>query len=406
MSRKYPGGLIRKTPPTITPPVDGEGGSAPGVWTLNQASYYIKQGTWPLPTLPRALYSWGNSFYGESGHNDTVKRSSPTQIGALTDWNALGAAVSSSFAVKTDGTLWAWGLGSNGELGISVAGPGVYRSSPVQIGALTNWSSVTGGNNSAWAIKTDSTLWGWGQNQFGAIGDGTANPKSSPVQIGSLTNWSKVSGMDYGFIALKTDGTLWTCGFNNAGQLGQNNTISRSSPVQVGALTTWSSIGGSASFWIATQTNGTLWACGQNSDGQLGNTSVNSASSPVQVGALTNWSRVGPLRERTSFAIKTDGTLWGWGRNGWGQVGDGTTTYRSSPVQIGALTTWLNVGGGQYFALATKTDGTLWAWGINNNGQLGQNNVAPKSSPVQIGSGTDWYTFSAGNNTPLAITRG
>jgi hypothetical protein len=129
MSDRYPGGLIRKTPPTITPPVDGEGGSAPGIWTLEQVAYYTKEGEWPKPVLPRELYAWGSNFYGSLGQDDKIYRSSPTQVGAFINWAQVSKASSNTAAVKTDGTLWTWGFGSQGRLGLNDT---VSRSSPVQ----------------------------------------------------------------------------------------------------------------------------------------------------------------------------------------------------------------------------------------------------------------------------------
>jgi hypothetical protein len=152
MSDRYPGGLIRKTPPTITPPVDGEGGSAPGIWTLEQVAYYTKEGEWPKPVLPRELYAWGSNFYGSLGQDDKIYRSSPTQVGAFINWAQVSKASSNTAAVKTDGTLWTWGFGSQGRLGLNDT---VSRSSPVQVGALTNWSQVSiGGGGQTGAVPS------------------------------------------------------------------------------------------------------------------------------------------------------------------------------------------------------------------------------------------------------------
>ena len=117
MSDRYPGGLIRKTPPTITPPVDGEGGSASGIWTMEQVAYYIKEGTWPKPPIPRELYTWGDSSpNGQLGLGDTVDRSSPVQVAGNT-WAQVSSGLAQIAAIKTDGTLWMWGAGSVGQLG-------------------------------------------------------------------------------------------------------------------------------------------------------------------------------------------------------------------------------------------------------------------------------------------------
>ena len=128
-----------------------------------------------------------------------------------------------------------------------------------------------------------------------------------------------------------------------------------------------------AGLWTLQGINN-LWSWGYNNKGQLGQSNVINRSSPVQIGALTTWSNIS-VGIFSCLAIKTDGTLWSWGRNDFGQLGQSDRVYRSSPVQVGALTTWSKIRVGQYSCLATKTDGTLWSWGHNNAGQLGQNDI-------------------------------
>jgi alpha-tubulin suppressor-like RCC1 family protein len=301
------------------------------------------------------LWSWGTNDYGALGDNTVLARSSPVQVGALTTWSKISIFNSndSVTAIKTDGTIWTWGNNTYGQLGDNT---GVDKSSPIQLGALTTWSQSASGGFQTLAIKTDGTLWSWGTNDYGQLGDNTRINKSSPIQVGALTTWSKIaSGRKYA-IAIKTDGTLWSFGYGTVGNLGDGTAVHRSSPVQVGSLTTWSQISASFQHSAAIKTDGTIWTWGYNNYGQLGDSTTIDRSSPTQIGALTTWSQISVGSSALCIAIKTDGTMWGWGKNNYGQLGDNTQTYRSSPVQIGAQTTWAKIAAGdlQGFGIAAS----------------------------------------------------
>ena len=316
-----------------------------------------------------------------------------------------------------DGSLWAWGGGHNGKLGL---GDTTNRSSPSQVGDLTDWIDVGAYFRGGLAVKADGTLWSWGDNAYGQLANGNTTGSSSPAQVGSLTNWFQVEGGEEHAIAIKTDGTLWAWGRNNEGQLGVGDTTDRCSPVQVGSLTDWKGMssdnltaGTPIKISVGFDTNlvikddGTLWTWGNGNYGQLGTGSITDTSSPVQVGSLTNWASIqGPSAEDPQVvAVKTDGTLWAWGANNYGQAGQGSTTTDgySSPVQIGSLTTWKYLATPGNGVLASKTDGTLWAWGQNNVGQLGLGNTTNYSSPVQVGSLTNWGAITSGDKLMRAI---
>ena len=369
----------------------------------------IKPGFNPLAaqttTYTYGLFTWGNNSNGQLGLGNTTYRSSPNQVGALTTWSKIAGGGAGggthTIAVKTDGTLWTWGMNGSGQLGI---GGATSYSSPKQVGALTTWSKIAAGRAYTVSVKTDGTLWTWGDNNVGQLGLGNITNYSSPKQVGALTTWLAISGGGYSHtIAVKTDGTLWTWGRNTEGQLGLGNTTGRSSPVQVGALTTWSTVAAGYAHTIAVKTDGTLWTWGRNDRGQLGLGDTTYKSSPNQVGSLTTWSKVSAGAHH-SISVKTDGTLWTWGRNNDGQSGLGNTTYYSSPKQVGALTTWSLVeGSGNDRNLAIKTDGTLWAWGRNGSGQLGLGNTTNYSSPKQVGSLTTWSAIAAGDNHTVSL---
>ena len=364
----------------------------------------------PGRTSP-GLYAWGENFWGEMGVDNRVKYSSPVQVGALTNWRQVSCGYRrTTSAIKTDGTLWTWGYNGPGALGVNVPNINVHYSSPVQVGSLNNWKRVTSGWYQAAAIKTNGTLWMWGDN-FNGVGNlGTGvNTRvyySSPVQVGSLTNWRQVELGCYSTLAIKTDGTLWVWGRNDEGALGLNNQANYSSPVQVGALTNWKQISTFAYHVAAVKTDGTLWTWGYNSNGELGLNNIIRYSSPVQVGSLTTWKSVSASAYNT-FALKTDGTLWAWGQNYDGQLGLGDTIDRSSPVQIGSMTNWKTAACGYTPGyVAIKTDGTMWAWGSNWYGALGNGTVnISYSSPIQVGSLTSWKHVACGYSV-VAIADG
>jgi alpha-tubulin suppressor-like RCC1 family protein/uncharacterized protein YunC (DUF1805 family) len=360
----------------------------------------------------RTLYAWGRNYKGLLGLNQAhdFMLSSPVQIPG-TNWvqiSSLGRDGSHFNMIKNDNTLWSWGYNDFGMLGQNNR---TNYSSPVQVGSDTTWDS--GGATkygTSFGVKTDGTLWSWGRNLYGELGlnEGTNAHKSSPVQVPGTT-WA--SGHTKGASSyltraqIKTDGTLWAWGNNDNGILGQNDIVQYSSPVQIPG-TTWSIVGCNYKNIFAIKTNGELWAWGSNYRGLLGQNqahNVGHRSSPVQIPG-TNWSKLGGANA-TMAAIKTDGTLWCWGTGGSGEIGNnigGPGKHHSSPVQVPG-TTWSEIGGGSMEMLATKTDNTLWAWGSNTYGGLGQNNRTNYSSPTQI-PGTNW-TVTRGNLVNLAIQK-
>ena len=309
--------------------------------------------------------------------------------------------------IFSEGGLWNWGYNVYGQLGDSTTITG--RSSPVQtIAGGTNWKQVAAGYSHNAAIKTDGTLWTWGYNVYGELGDSTRTNRSSPIQtIAGGTNWKQVASGAIHAAAIKTDGTLWTWGYNSNGQLGDSTITNRSSPVQtIAGGTNWKQVAGGYYHTAAIKTDGTLWLCGYNVSGCLGDsTTITGRSSPVQtIAGGTNWKQVAGGNGHTE-AIKTDGTLWTWGYNSYGNLGDSTTVAKSSPVQtIAGGTNWKQVAGGYFLTEAIKTDGTLWTWGYNIYGGLGDSTITNRSSPIQtISGGTNWKQVACGYANTIAI---
>ena len=337
-------------------------------------------------------YVWGNNGTGALGQNNTVNQSSPIQIPGAWD------RIQGNIGIKNDGTAWAWGHNASGLVGDNSR---TNRSSPIQIPG--SWSFIGQSPAQSYGIKTDGTLWTWGLNEKGCLGLNQNDVhRSSPTQVPGTT-WSSISIGDSDSsghaLATKTDGTLWSWGYNDGGALGQGNRTQYSSPVQIPG-TTWSTAYYAVSVTAANgsyavRTDGTLWSWGS-TNGNIGQNDNTNYSSPRQIPGTT-WRSVHGQQSapgiRQAFATKTDGTMWSWGSGTNGGLGQGNNTSYNSPKQIGNDTNWssktysISSKGGGVFV---KTDGTLWSWGYNGGGYLGHNNTTSYNSPRQIGADTSW----------------
>ena len=360
------------------------------------------------------LWVWGSNGAGQLGINTTIERNTPvTTIAGGTNWKQISAGNSFMAAIKTDGTLWTWGDDGFGRLGTNGSGS---RSTPVTtfIGG-TDWKQVVCGHDSAAAIKTDGSLWTWGRNEWGQLGNnlsGDANNRNTPVTtFTGGNNWKQVA-IGYRFVgAVKTDGTLWMWGAGFGGNLGRGNTSSSAVPAQTSAGgTDWKQVTCGQYHTLAVKTDGTLWVWGDNASGELGINQGNvTRNTPVTTFAGgTDWKQVSapPGQGATSAAIKTNGTLWTWGNNSQGTLGtNDNTPNRSTPVTTFAGgTNWKQVACGQNHIMAVKTDGTLWGWGNNSAGKLGTNDGSAKFAPVTtFAGGNNWKQVSAGNLHTAAI---
>jgi alpha-tubulin suppressor-like RCC1 family protein len=353
------------------------------------------------------LWTWGDNGSGQLGNNTTTINGNPAQtISFGTNWKQGSCGDGHVATIKTDGTLWTWGINTYGQLGDSLT---FSKSTPAQTTAGgTNWKQSACGTYHTAAIKTDGTLWLWGSNFYGEIGNNTINNYASPIQTTAFgSNWKQVTCGNSLTAAIKADGTLWTWGLNSSGQLGDNGIVKKSSPVQTTAFgSNWKQVSCGGQHIAAIKTDGTLWTWGYNLYGQLGNNTITNNSSPIQTIAYgTNWKQVACGNFHT-VAIKTDGTLWTWGYNTHGELGDNSINHKSSPVQTTAFgSNWKQVAGGKEHTTAIKTNGTLWCWGRNAWGDIGDNTTTDRSSPVQTTAfGSNWKQTAAGNGFTVAIT--
>jgi alpha-tubulin suppressor-like RCC1 family protein len=281
-----------------------------------------------------------------------------------------------SLAVLPDHTLWAWGLNNFGQLGNTESGVSgtnqIFRNTPQLIGPLGTNGSVN--TNAVWA----------------SVSAGGRGADVATNQPGGFS------------LALQTNGSLWAWGANHFGQLGIGSTNLQRTPAPVGSDSNWFQVEAGATHTLALKRDGSLWAWGANNVGQLGFGNTNATSVPLRVGGESAWVeiRAGGF---FSLARRADGSIWAWGANNNGQLGLSTTANRSSPTMVGTNLDWAALSAGVGHSMALTTNGTLWAWGQNNFGQLGNSTDTPAIGLVQIGTDTDWLLPEAGNFHSFAL---
>jgi len=345
------------------------------------------------------LYSWGlnNSsqlaYSGSSfGANTTPRRAQA--LTSTQNWSSIASGSSFGLGILSDGSLYAWGSNADGQCGI----PGsLTYTTPTQIGSDL-WASVACGGRHSLGIKDDGTLWAWGARQDGVLGiSGLTTNQATPALVSS-DSWTSVAASAYNSFAIKSNGTLWGWGMNIDEYLMPED--DQSGPINQIGSATWSKISASMSFasyigrhFAGIQSDGTLWTWGYNTVGQLGDGTQVDKLTPTQIGSDT-WNDVA-ARDGGCIAIKDDGTLWAWGSNTNGQVGDGTTTTRFSPVVISSET-WSSVA----VSAAIKSDNTLWTWGYNLYGTVGDGTTQNALSPVRV-SHVEWEQIASANQLSM-----
>jgi alpha-tubulin suppressor-like RCC1 family protein len=303
-----------------------------------------------------------------------------------------------SVGIQSNGTLWAWGLNSSGQLG---DGTTTNRTVPTQIGTDTDWVYVAAGPNSTYAIKQNGTLWAWGGNDKGQLSDGTTTPRLLPAQVLPGTTWSKVSAGDKILIAQKTDGTLWSCG--QGGVIGFNDSTDKYTLEQINTDTDWQDFNCVHNHTVLMKYNHTIWGFGNGDLGRLVTGNDGGYGIPTQLVIGTDWTQA-ITSSRASLFKKTNGTIWGAGDNGVGQLGFGIfNTFNYTLQQIGTATDWASIESSTDHTMAIKTNGTLWATGYNPNGQLGIGTTSNVNVFTQVGTATNWAKVRCSRRHTLAL---
>jgi alpha-tubulin suppressor-like RCC1 family protein len=347
-------------------------------------------------------YIFGDNTWGQIG-NAALGASSATPyvVGGNATWKSIALGGAHALAVKSDGTLWAWGYNFNGQLGDGYNGSvqnHLYQSTPEKIGTVT-WSAVVAGESHSMALDSAASpaLYAWGQNAYGQLGLGTTADSLAPgtaskIAAPSGTKWLSIAAGARHSMALRSDGKILTWGDDTFGQLGNWSVPSPpilSTPTAViGIPKPPVAIASGSYHSLAILNDGTLWSWGKNTNGQLGYSTASQvdptySAFPTQVGVNNDWSAVSGGGTHT-LALRGQ-TLWAWGGNAHGQLGNNTTTDSPSPVQIGTSNQWIAVAAGKYHSMAIDTNNKLWTWGRNAEGQLGNGTtVGPVLVPTMI----------------------
>lgn len=318
-------------------------------------------------------------------------------------YSVASAGSEHSLAIRADGTLWAWGGNLFGQVG---DGSLKNISKPIMVGTAKNWVALASGEFHNLALRSDGTLWSWGYNLNGQLGDGTPGlNKSVPAKVGNLTTWTAVAAGKAHSVALKKDGTLWTWGRNFSGQLGDGTLSDRSLPVQIknpiNPQTKWIAIAAGAENTFARDVDGNLWAWGSSQSGLFDSgQGVEPITTPTRLGGGP-WVATAAGRLH-ALTIRADGALFSGGDNAHGQLG---LPGKSGPTagQVGTEFNWSAIAAGDFHSLGIRTDGTLWSWGKNEAGQLGDGSNQKLDSPKKVGNESTWIKLSAGATHSLAI---
>ncbi|MGD9728673.1 MAG: RCC1 domain-containing protein [Gammaproteobacteria bacterium] len=310
------------------------------------------------------VWGWGNHDEWQLGVDDYVY-DGIVQADSISNVRAVEAGTHHTVALKHDGTVWIWGTLAGG-CSACPYGVGVWET-PVQVSGLTGVIAISAGGSHSLALKSDGTVWAWATNSNGQLGDGTTTNRNSPVQVSDLSGVIAIAAGYSHSLALKSDGTVWAWGYNGQGQLGDDSSTDRSTPVQVSNLTGVVAIGAggdaNGGHSMALKVDGTVWAWGYNGQGQLGDDTSTNRDTPVQASNLTGVIAIA-AGGRHSLAVKNNGSAWAWGYNGEGQLGDDSTTNRDVPVQVSSLTGVTAIAGGINHSLGLKNDGNVYRWGL------------------------------------------
>ncbi len=356
-----------------------------------------------------ALYCWGKNDAGQVGNGTTIPQEEPAAIATNADWRDISLGKNHSCAIKNDNFLWCWGSNTSLQLGHSPTNnrrPSLLSKTNADESIVTEqWSATASGNSHTCAIhNTDQSLWCWGGNGNGQIGQGTISALiAEPTELAAGSQWLSIAANGNHSCAIRSDSSLWCWGGNDAGQVGNGSNENVTTPTLINSATDWRIIDLGTDHSCGIKNDNTLWCWGDNSESQLGDGTTAPSNIPKQIGAASNWDKIS-LGKAFSCGINTNSELYCWGNNSVNQLGyDSTTPVISQPQQVGTDTDWANISSGENHSCAIKNDKTLWCWGRSNFGQAAQLAEADTKTPTQETSASSWLSVAAAGNHSCAV---
>lgn len=353
------------------------------------------------------LWCWGYNYYGQLGDPviSTFGTTVPNLVAGGGAWKDVKVAQNTSCGLKADGSIRCWGSNNYGIIGNGTTAD-VYA--PMAITGNANWQAISTGTASfgfpVCGIKSDNHLWCWGDNEYGMLGDGSNTTPDQPVEVSGSGAWKKTAAGGYHVCGIKSDDSLWCWGANSSGQLGTGGGTTNV-PVAISGGGTWKEVSADGTgHTCGIKSDDSLWCWGRNDQGQIGDNSTTGRTIPVTVSGGGAWKIVDAGSNQHTCGIKIDNSLWCWGRNQYGEIGDNSTTQRLIPAAVSGGGSWKQVSAGGAHTCGIKSDDSLWCWGTNTSGQIGDGTTtSPRITPTALSGGGSWKFVGASDASTCAI---
>lgn len=395
------GSLSATTAATLVFTASG-GSTGSYTWSIDGTPQSVANNTLTTSFFSASLHTVSVVAAAHGGHAASEAATIEVTVSTGEFWT-VAAGPNHTLALKGDGTVWAWGRNDSGQLGDGTTLDRLVA--PAAVNGMADAIAIAAGDHHSLAIRADGTVWAWGRNDTGQLGIASTTGQTAPVPVTALAGaFVQIAAGAGHAVALRSDGTVWTWGANGVGQLGDGTATQRNTPVQAAGLTDIVALASGARHSLALKGDGSVWAWGANGAGQLGDGTTADRFAPVEVIGLDAEILGIAAGASHTLALASDGAVWSWGGNGSGQLGDGTTTPRSAPAEIGGLGDIVGLASGGAHSVAVKNNGTVWTWGGNTAGQLGDGSTAQRLVPAEVSGLTDAIEAAAGGDRTVVVS--